>query len=277
MHRTSCLLALALFPAVAGAECHYSADRNFDVPASGLATIAFDLGSNDVVVEGVDGLANVEVRGHACASDAAWLDGLTVDQQRSGDTLTITPHAGANLHGNGSGSNYAYVDLRVRVPAKLAARVRGDSGDADIARVAALDFVSSSGDLIANRIPGTVGIEVSSGDVRGSDLGIVEVRGTSSGDIALRDVHGPIDVARVGSGDLNFNTVGSVRVGSVGSGDVSIADAGGDVSIESIGSGDVNVNGVGGNFHLGSKGSGDVHHRNVRGSVTVPPGDDDDD
>jgi hypothetical protein len=277
MHRLSSLLALAFLPALAGAECRYSADRNVDVPASGLATIAFDLGSNDVAIEGVDGLANVEVRGRACASDPAWLDGLTVDQRRSADTLTITPHAGHDLHGSWSGSNYAYVDLRVRMPSRLAARIRGDSGDADVRRIASLDFESSSGDLIANGIPGTLGVEVSSGDVRGNDLGIVEVRSTSSGDITLRDVHGPVDVARVGSGDLHFATVGSVRVGRVGSGDVTVSDAGADVSIDSIGSGDVNVNGVAGNFHLGSKGSGDVHHRNVRGTVTVPPGDEDDD
>lgn len=277
MHRLSAVLALALLPAVAGAECRYSADRNFDVPASGLATIAFELGSNDVVVEGVDGLANVEVRGRACASDPAWIDALTVDQRRSGDTLTITPHAGHDLHGNWSGSNYAYVNLRVRMPSKLAARIHGDSGDADVSHIASLDFESSSGDLIANRIPGTLGVEVSSGDVRANDLGIVDVRGASSGDITLRDVHGPVNVARVGSGDLRFDTVGSVRVGNVGSGDVSVADAGGDVSIDSIGSGDVDVNGVGGNFHVGSKGSGDVRHRNVRGQVTVPPGDEDSD
>lgn len=280
MHRLASLLALALFPAfaAAGVQCHYSADRNFDVPASGLATLAFDMGSNDVVLEGVDGLANIEVRGRACASDQAWVDGLTVDQRKSGDTLTITPHSGHDLGGNGSGNNYAYVILHVRAPSKLVARIRGDSGDAEVSHVASLDFETSSGDLLANHIPGTLGVEVSSGDARGEDLGIVDVRNASSGDITLSDVHGPIDVARVGSGDLRFSEVGSVRVGSVGSGDVTVSDAGGDVSVDSIGSGDVSVNGVNGAFHVGSKGSGDVRYRNVRGQVTVPrdvDGDDD--
>jgi len=280
MYRLACLLALALLPVIASANtpCRYSADRNFDVPASGLATVAIDLGSNDVVVEGVDGLANVEIRGHACASDQSWLDGLTVDQRTAGDTLTITPHSGHDVHINWFGDNYAYVRLHVRAPSKLAARIRGDSGDAEVNRVASLDFETSSGDLLANHIPGTVGIEVSSGDAQGEDLGIVDVRSASSGDITLGDVHGPIDVARVGSGDLRFHRVGSVRVGSVGSGDVSVSDAGGDVSVDSIGSGDVDVDGVAGAFHVGSKGSGDVHYRNVRGQVSVPhdaDGDDD--
>lgn len=279
MHRLASLLALALLPAVASANtpCRYSADRNFDVPASGLATIAVDLGSNDVVIEGVDGLANVEIRGRACASDQSWLDGLTVDQRASGDTLTVTPHSGHDVHINWFGETYAYLRLHVRMPSKLAARIRGDSGDAEVNHVASLDFETSSGDLVANHIPGTTGIEVSSGDAEGEDLGIVDVRSASSGDITLRDVHGPIDVARVGSGDLRFHRVGSVRVGSVGSGDVSVSDAGGDVSVDSIGSGDVDVDGVAGAFHVGSKGSGDVHYRNVRGQVSVPRGVDEDD
>ena len=279
MHRFASLFALALLPGIAAASsaCRYSADRNFDVPASGLAMVAFDLGSNDVVLEGVDGLASVEVRGRACASDPAWIDGLTVDQHTSGGTLTLTPHAGHDLRGNWSGSNYAYVELHVRAPSKLAARIRGDSGDAEVRHVASLDFDSSSGDLIASGIPGTLGVEVSSGDVRGDDLGIVDVRSASSGDITLRDVHGPISVGHVGSGDLRFDTVGSVSVGSVGSGDVSVSDAGGDVSVDSIGSGDVSVNGVAGAFHVGSKGSGDVRYRDVQGEVTVPRDADDED
>lgn len=279
MHRLVPLLALALSPAfaVAGVQCRYSADRNFDVPAAGVATLAFEMGSNDVVLEGVEGLANVEVRGRACASDQAWIDGLTVDQQQSGDTLTITPHAGHDLRGNWSGMNYAYVILHVRAPSKLVARIRGDSGDAEVSHVAALDFETSSGDLLVHHVPGTLGLELSSGDVRGDDLGIVDVRSVSSGDITLSDVHGPIEVARVGSGDLRFSDVGSVRIGSVGSGDVSVSGAGGDVTVDSIGSGDVSVNGVNGAFHVGSKGSGDVRYRNVHGAVTVPRDDDGDD
>lgn len=279
MHRLVPLLALALVPAFAsaGVQCRYTAERNFDVPAAGLATLAFDLGSNDLVLEGVDGIAGVEVRGRACASDASWLDALTVDQQKTGDTLTITPHAGHDLRGSWSGMNYAYVTLHVRAPSKLVAKIRGDSGDAEVSRVASLDFATSSGDLLVHHVPGTVGLELSSGDARGEDLGIVDVRSVSSGDITLSEVHGPIEVARVGSGDLRFSEVGSVRVGSVGSGDVSVSDAGGDVTVDSIGSGDVSVNGVAGAFHVGSKGSGDVRYRNVKGEVTVPRDADDDD
>ena len=268
MHRLACLSVLVFAPALAGAECRYTADRNFDVPASGLRTVAFDLGSSDVIVEGVAGITNVEVRGRACASEPDSLDQLTVDQHRSGDSLQITPHDSHDLHW--SGSHYAYVDLRVRMPAKLAVTVKSASGDAEVRDVAALDFDGSSGDLKASHISGTLGARVSSGDIRAEDIGDAEIRGTSSGDLILRDVRGPVNVARSGSGDLNLDTVGRVEIGSVGSGDISVSDASGDVAIESIGSGDVSVDGVNGNFHVGSRGSGSIEHRNVRGTVSVP-------
>ena len=274
MHRLFCLSLIAVMPALAGAECLYSTDRNFDLPASGLATVAFDLGSSDLVIEGVPGLTQVEVRGHACASQQAWLDQLTVDQHRSGDRIDITPHNGHDLHGSWSGSNYAYVDLRVRMPTKLAAAIKAQSGDVQARNIASLDFDTSSGDLVADHIAGALAVEVSSGDVRGEDIGSVDIRGTSSGDINLRDVHGPVGVARSGSGDLVFDTVGSVAIGNVGSGDVSVTNAANDVTVESIGSGDVRVDGVNGNFRVGAKGSGDVEHRNVRGKVSVPNDDD---
>jgi hypothetical protein len=272
MHRLACLSVLVFLPALAGAECRYTADRNFDVPASGLRTVAFDLGSSDVIVEGVAGISQVEVRGRACSSQPDWLEQLTVDQSRNGDRLEITPHDGHDLHW--SGSHYAYVQLRVRMPTKLAVTVKSESGDAEIHNVAALDFDGSSGDLKTSQISGTLGAHVSSGDIRAEDIGDVEIRGTSSGDLSLRNVRGPVNVARSGSGDLNLDTVGRVEIGSVGSGDIWVADASGDVTVESIGSGDVSVDGVNGNFRVGSRGSGNVEHRNVRGTVSVPRDDD---
>jgi DUF4097 and DUF4098 domain-containing protein YvlB len=277
MRRLVCLVVIAFLPGLAGAwECRFTADRDFDIDAAGLRTLAFNLGSSDVVVEGVPGLARVEVRGRACASEEAWLDQLTVDQKRSGDRVEITPHDGHDLHARWLGSSYAYVDLRVRVPSQLAVAIRSESGDAEVDNVAALDFEASSGDLVAKHVAGPMSLRVSSGDVRADDIGNVDVRSVASGDISLRDVHADIEVDHTGSGDLHFDTVGGVRIGSVGSGDVWVGRAAGDVSIESIGSGDLSVDGVEGNFRVGSRGSGDVHHRNVRGSVSVPHDDDDD-
>jgi hypothetical protein len=271
------LFLIGLVPAVAAAnECAFTAQRDFDVDAAGLETVAFALGSSDVVVEGVPGLTKVEVRGKACASDQDWLAGLTVDQQRVGDRLTITPRENRSNNWSWFHSSYAYLELRVRVPAKLAVDIKSHSGDAIVNGVATVNFDASSGDLQIRHVSGLLTIEVSSGDVTGGDVGRVDVRSTSSGDINLRDVHGDVKVARTGSGDLYFDQVsGGVDIGHVGSGDVSVSHVDRDVSVASIGSGDINVSSVGGNFTVRASGSGDVHHRDVRGKVSVPHDNDD--
>lgn len=266
------ILLMTLVPVLALAdECRFTARHDVDIDAAGLKTVAFALGSSDLVLEGVPGLAKVEVHGRACASDQAWLAALGVDQQRSGDRLTITPRQQRQSGWSWLGSSYAYVDLRVRVPAALAAEIGASSGDADVRNVAALSFDASSGDLRVDRIAGPLAIEVSSGDVRGGDVGSVEVRAVSSGDISLRKVRGDVKVARAGSGDLDIDTVGgSVSVDRIGSGDVTARHVGRDVTIGAIGSGDVGVGDVGGNFTVRAKGSGDVRHDDVRGSVSIP-------
>lgn len=274
MRRFVFLLGLA--PLLAGAnECQFSAQHDFDVDAAGLKTLALALGSTDVVVEGVKGLAHVEVRAKACASEQAWLDGLVVQQQRADDRLTLTPQVGRHAGDNLFHSSYAYIDLRVRVPSALAVDIASHSGDASVRDVAALDFDSSSGDLQVGNIAGTLALKLSSADVEGAGAGAVAVRSTASGDVSLRDIRGNVQVTRAGSGDLHFSQVGgSVAIGTVGSGDVSVSHVGHDVSVDSIGSGDVDVDEVGGNFSVRANGSGNVHQSAVHGTVSIPPQDD---
>lgn len=269
------LIALVLFavPVLAGAEeCRYHADRNFDLDAAGLRNVALQLGSSDLVLEGVPGLKRVEVRGKACASDPKWLDGLTVQQHRSGDRLDIAvDRRDRGIHISLFGSSYAYVDLHVRVPAELAAAVNSGSGDVEANGVAALDFNSGSGDLRARAIAGALTLRLGSADVEADDVGSVDLRSTGSGDVHVDGVRGNVDAGRSGSGDLRFRHVrGNVRVQSTGSGDVEAGDVGGDVWVGSTGSGDVSVDGVRGNFTVESTGSGDVSHRDVAGKISVP-------
>jgi DUF4097 and DUF4098 domain-containing protein YvlB len=270
-------ILLALFaPAVAGAnECRFTAQHDFDVDAAGLKTLAVALGSSDVRIEGVAGLARIEIRGKACASDEQWLSGLDVAQARQGDRLTVTPRQSRDAGWHWFGSSYAYLDLEVRVPTALAVEVHGSSGDADVRNVASLDFEASSGDLVVDRIAGPLVVQVSSGDVKGGEIGSVDVQRASSGDIQLRDVRGDVKVDRMGSGDLGFDNVqGRVEIGNVGSGDVVTRHVGGDVTVNSIGSGDVTASDVGGDFTVRAKGSGDVSHNGIRGKVSVPHEDD---
>lgn len=265
------VVLLLVSTAVGANECRYSAERNLDIDPSGLRTLALVLGSSDASVEGVAGLNRIEVRGRACASEENWLADLTVAQSRSGDRVTVTPEQHHSNHFNLFGSSYAYVDLQVRMPAKLALEVKSASGDADISEVATLDFTSSSGDLKLRHVAGDVGLEVSSGDVIADDVGNLSLRRSGSGDITARSVHGAVKVGHVGSGDLHFDDVrDNVEVDSIGSGDVQVSRVGGDVTVGSIGSGDVTADGVGGNFTVRSAGSGDIRERNIKGHVDLP-------
>lgn len=275
MRRLS-LVLFALVPAFAAAnDCKFTARHDFDVDAAGLKTLAATIGSSDLEVVGVPGLAKVEVRGRACASQEAWLADLGVDQQRSGDRLTITPRQDRSSGWSWFESSYAYVDVEVRMPSSLAVEVRSGSGDTRVREVTSLRYDGSSGDLTAHKIAGLFDLKLSSGDVKADDIGNVEVRSVSSGDLVVRDVRGDVHVDRVGSGDVNFDNVGGgVTIGSVGSGDVTIGHVDRDVRVDSIGSGDIDVSDIGGDFSVRSKGSGSIHHRGVRGRTDVPRDDD---
>lgn len=268
-------LLLAFLPSLAFADdpCAFSAQRDFDVDAAGIETLVLALESDDVEVEGVAGLERIEVRGRACASSEPWLAELTVEQQRSGASLALTTRQRPSEF-RLFGSSYAYIDLKLRVPDRLTLGIRGTSGDALVKGVAALDFDTSSGDLVANAIAGSIGVVTSSGDVHGRGFGSVDIRSTASGDIDLRDVRGDVTVAQSGSGDLAFDQVGGgVDIGSVGSGDVTVRHVDRDVVVGSVGSGDVEVSDIGGDLRVNSTGSGTVTHSGVRGSVSVPQDD----
>ncbi len=276
MHRsTTTALLLALFmPALAGAaqECKFSAQRDFDVDAAGLKTLALDLGSSDAQVEGVAGLGKVEVRARACASRAEWLDQLTVEQQRSGERLSVTPQVRHDaLNFSLGGSSYAWIDLHVRVPAALAIDLKAASGDAKVHDVAALDFDLASGDLQVQSVAGMLAGTLASGDIEGRDVGALDLRRVASGDAQLSGVRGDARVGAVASGDVTLTQVGGgVTVGSVGSGDLRLTQVARDVHIDRLGSGDVDVQDVGGDLTVRHKGSGDLQHRNVRGKVELP-------
>ena len=257
-------------------ECKFTAERPLDIDPAGLHALVLSLESSDAHVRGVAGLSRIEVRGKACASQEDWLADLTLNQRRDGDRVVVS----ANQHrGNTISifhSSYAFIDLEVRIPASLALQIQTNSGDADVADIATLDFAAHSGDLMVNHISGVVSAEVGSGDIKADDIGSLELRRSGSGDVRARNVHGDVRVGNVGSGDLSFENVSrAVHVNSVGSGDVGVHGTGGDVEIGSIGSGDVTASNVGGDFIVKASGSGEIHHHDVKGKINVPQRDDD--
>src|ERR1700709_972692 len=139
--RSAIVSTLILFSAGAMAnECAFEEPRNLDIDVAGLRTLETTLGSSDLRAEGVASLTKIEVRGRACSSDQARLAGLTIDQRRDGDTVSLATHQADHQTFSTFGSNYAYIDLQVRMPLALALRVRSNSGDADLKNLSSLDF-----------------------------------------------------------------------------------------------------------------------------------------
>ena len=257
-------------------ECKFRAERPLDIDPAGLHALVLSLESSDARVRGVAGLSKIEVRGKACASQEDWLADLTVEQKREGDRVVVTTNQHRQNTIGPFHSNYAYIDLEVRIPAALPLQIRSESGDADVADIATLDFSTHSGDLLADHVSGAIAAELGSGDIKADDVGSLELRRSGSGDVRARRVHGDVRIGNVGSGDLSFEDVSrGVHVNSIGSGDVGIHGAGGDVVIDSIGSGDVTASNVGGDFVVNAAGSGEIHHHDVKGRVSVPQRDDD--
>ena len=271
MRRLLVCLALLLLPALAAAgPCPHEALRTLDLDAAGLRQARFMLGAADLEVVGVPGLARIEVRGRACASDPKALAGMTLASQRQGDTVVVTAKMQSSVSGWFFWDRRSFT-LSVRVPAALALAVDTGSGDVDAQQVAALDVTSGSGDLSARGIAGAVGLRLGSGDAQLTDIGSLNLRGTGSGDVHARHVHGDVRAGHSGSGDLGFEDVGgSVEVAGTGSGDISARDVHGSVHVGATGSGDVAVSGVGGNLTVGATGSGDIHYRDVKGAISVP-------
>lgn len=253
MRPLSFLLCAALLPAsaFAGDRCDNAQPRNLALDLKGAKVVVFEIGSDDLVVEGGNGAA--AVTGRACASNAGDLSGLTVSQRREGDKLVVVAEHAKRLGLNFNGQYH--LQLHASVPRDLRVQLKVGSGDAAVKDVAALSA------------------DVNSGDIQVANVRGLTVASVGSGDIGLRDI-GPLQIVSLGSGDLKARNVGGdVKIGTVGSGDVELDQVAGSVTLERIGSGDLEVDGVRGDLRVARVGSGSVRHRGVAGKVDVPKDD----
>lgn len=278
MSRTATFAVLLALPLAASAEdCAFRADRMLDLDANGLGQLKLDTGAGDLVVEGVPGLAKIEIRGKACASEEDVLAGIQIFGQReSGSAVVGTKIPDEGHDWSLFGSHYAYMDVHVRMPAGLKLDLRDSSGDLEVSRLAnGLDLKDSSGDIRLRDIAGAVNVTDTSGDidVRGV-AGDFTVISDSSGDINVDDVKGEAVVQEDSSGDITLRHVsGDARVDRDSSGDVDFEDIGRDAIVGADSSGEIVADEVHGNFTVGSKsgGSGNIRHHGVSGKVTLPP------
>jgi hypothetical protein len=145
---------------------------------------------------------------------------LTLEVRRAADGLTVHTQQAESQVFSWVGSDYAYLDLEVRVPASLAIAIATTSGDVEAADLASLEFDSLSGDLDVRRVAGAVVAGVRSGDIRAEEVGRFELRHCGLGELRLRHVHGPVKVGPMGFGDLDLRDIeGDVEVAAVESGD----------------------------------------------------------
>ncbi|NII11416.1 DUF4097 family beta strand repeat-containing protein [Oleiagrimonas sp. C23AA] len=268
--------ALCLLPAFAWANdsCAVQAPQKLDLDLAGIHTVRFDIGSDDVNVNGGKG-ANMAVRGRACASSQKALDSLHLTHHREGDTLVLRTqhdqHQWSLFH-----NAYAYYKLSVSLPASMHVTLDAGSGDLGVHGVASVDGQVGSGDVKVSAVAGAVKMSTGSGDLQMDDIGSLNITSVGSGDVRVRGVSGDANVGSIGSGDMHLVRVdGSVQVRGMGSGDLTVRGVKHDVHVGHMGSGDVEVDDIGGNFRLDSQGSGDVTHHDVRGQISVPHRDDD--
>lgn len=237
-------------PAAAQYGSENSEPRNATVDAAGARTVRILARAGELRVEGKAGLAQVQVRGTARASNSRLLAGIKLIAERRGDVVVI--EADIPEHSSWRGDSYRGLDLIIDVPRGIALEVDDSSGDLEIRNVGALDLSDSSGNIELYDIGGALRVDDSSGGVR--------IEGVK-GDVRLSDSSGELDVRHV---------VGSVTVENDSSGEIVMEDVSGTIHIERDSSGSIRVADVGGDFIVDRDGSGDINSRNVKGAVRIP-------
>jgi hypothetical protein len=141
-----------------------------------------------------------------------------------------------------------------------------------VGRSASLELGNAGcGDWTVANVEGRLRIsQAGSGDTRAGGAAEAKVRTAGSGDVAMADVHGPLEVEIAGSGDVNVGAIsGTLDVRVAGSGDVKVAGGHANAMNVSIaGSGDVSFGGTADSLKARIMGSGDVHAREVRGPIS---------
>lgn len=264
------LLLLPLAAQADGDRCEHSAPRDLQLDFSGVRTVVFDIGGNDLDVR-ASGASDNRVSGRACASNPKELDRLVLAQERSGDRLMVRALNEGHFSGISFGNRYAYMKLQASIPGNVVVRLKVGSGDASVEGASTASVDTGSGDVRASHIRGELEAAIGSGELEADDIGSLHLLSVGSGDATFRNIRGASKVGSIGSGDLGITgTQGPVEIGSVGSGDVELSRIGGGVTVGSIGSGDLDADGVRGDLTVRSMGSGDVDHRGVSGHVALP-------
>lgn len=276
-YRVATLLVAAFSASAYADDCAFNARRDLDLPAAGLSRLSLQTQAGDLRIVGVAGLATVELRGRACAASAEQLEKLQLQHRGSGDRLEVSTTAPDESEVKLFGTNYAYIDLEVRMPQTLALELSDSSGNIRITDAGAIELTDSSGDIVIRDPRGDLRIRDTSGDIEIDEAqGNVVVTSDSSGDIGIEGARLDVTVESDSSGDIGIGKVsGSVRVGRDSSGDIRMRSIGGDAEVGIDSSGSIHADGVKGNFTVGSKSGGrsGIEYSDIGGKVSLPDHD----
>ena len=232
--RTSWMAIIALAAALPAADaaaqdCSFTAERSATLPASGLQLARIDARAGSLRIEGRAGLQEIRVRGTACASSRALLEGIRLETRRVGNEGEVRVEM-AELSGTSNVSRA--LDLVIEVPETLGLHVSDSSGDLEIRRVGGLTLEDGSGEALIADVRGSLDVTDGSGNV--------DVDGVR-GDVRLRDSSGDLDVR---------NVTGAVLVENDSSGDIEVARVRGDFTVRRDSSGGIRSRDIAGNVQV---------------------------
>lgn len=253
-HGILCTLVAAVFTfASAFAEPDVKREKTFSVGKN--SSLEVSVGGGDVVVKTWEkSEINVVVEG---LDDE---DMEYVKMSQTGDEVRVTYRPRWGNHG---GARFV-----MTVPLQCKVDLRTSGGDIELQGNLLADAKGSTsgGNIIIEKVKGTVTMSTSGGDVKTGDIDGKADLSTSGGNISLASVNGEATVNTSG-GDIHIEKVGKKLDARTSGGDIEVGDIGGDANLSTAG-GDVRVGKVSGNAYLRTAG-GDIVLKGASGTVEV--------
>lgn len=249
------LLALACCAAWPAAAAERVLELKLDAAALRVTNLA---GS----VRIVPGDGDVILRASVKASDDALAAAVRLEQQRDGDTTSVTVLLPEGIDEvRYEDELFRRLDVRLEYEGRRI-RVRSNDGTAvrvdlelQVPAATALELRQGVGDVSSGGVNADLNLSLNYGRLRAADGRGALVAVTRAGDIDVRSQRGQLDV-RTGSGDVDVeNMLGTTRA-RTGSGDVTLRGVDGDMQVET-GSGDLELTDIIGSLRART-GSGDV-------------------
>ena len=209
MKTIALLCALLASTSLQAWNCKFEKNIDQTLDLSGSETLSVLAAAGDLEITGVDKGNEASIKGRVCVSEEEWLDESQVETHggTAAEIVVELPDVGDGW--SLTGSRYAYLDLRLEVPAGVALDVKDSSGDVEIKGVGELRVKDSSGDIEIENTTASATVQDSSGDIVFRDIGgDVTIESDSSGDIRGKGIAGSVLVLSDSSGDIRFSNVG---------------------------------------------------------------------